>query len=81
MTPERAFETVWLCGGKELERRTVQADGMDAALAAAWMELPAISRRDHKPCDTMRITCRRGASGLRSWFSQPAALRSGWASG
>lgn len=57
MKTERAFETVWLCGGKELERRTVQADDMEAALVAAWMDLPGISRQDHKPCDTMRITC------------------------
>ncbi len=52
----RAFDAVWLCGGRELERRTIQADDMDAALLATWMDMPTISHKDREPCDTMRIT-------------------------
>jgi hypothetical protein len=52
----RAFDAVWLCGSQELERRTIQADNIDAALVAAWMDMPDISREDRKPCETIRLT-------------------------
>jgi len=52
----RTFDTVWLCHGEALERRALQADDMDAAVVAAWMEMPTISREDRKPCDTIHIT-------------------------
>jgi hypothetical protein len=52
----RDFDTVWLCGSQELERRTIPAPDMDAALVAAWMDMPTIEREDHRPCDTIRVT-------------------------
>jgi hypothetical protein len=51
----REFEIAWNGPDRELGRKTLACPDLDAAVAAAWLDMPGIARAARQPCATITV--------------------------